>query len=164
MLNNKMTLKMWFYIRYCLLDTDSEYKYERNELINHTHIWNDNHKVTFESEEISPIIKHLPFIQTFTNIIAVAIENKNLAKEAIRQERIKKELELASEMQTMLLPTALPKDNKLDIAAFYKSHQQVGGDYYDVIWVNKTEIAMCIADVSGKGVSAAILMNCSKEA
>ncbi|MAW66066.1 MAG: hypothetical protein CMD18_07725 [Flavobacteriales bacterium] len=112
-----------------------------------------------EAIQISPIIKHLPFIQTFTNIIAVAIENKNLAKEAIRQERIKKELELASEMQTMLLPAELPKDNNLDIAAFYRSHQQVGGDYYDVIWVNKTEIAMCIADVSGKGVSAAILMS-----
>ena len=112
-----------------------------------------------EAIQISPIIKHLPFIQTFTNIISVAIENKNLAKEAIRQERVKKELELASEMQTMLLPTTLPQNEHLDIAAFYKSHQQVGGDYYDVIWVNKTEIAMCIADVSGKGVSAAILMS-----
>jgi sigma-B regulation protein RsbU (phosphoserine phosphatase) len=112
-----------------------------------------------EAIKISPIIKHLPFIQTFTNIIAVAIENKILAKEAIRQERIKKELELASEMQTMLLPNALPKDNNLDIAAFYKSHDQVGGDYYDVIWINSAEIAICIADVSGKGVSAAILMS-----
>ena len=112
-----------------------------------------------EAIQISPIIKHLHFIQTFTNIISVAIENKSLAKEAIRQERVKKELELASEMQGMLLPTRLPQDQHLDIAAFYKSHQQVGGDYYDVIWVNKTEIAMCIADVSGKGVSAAILMS-----
>lgn len=112
-----------------------------------------------EAIQISPIIKHLHFIQTFTNIISVAIENKSLAKEAIRQERVKKELELASEMQGMLLPTKLPQDQHLDIAAFYKSHQQVGGDYYDVIWVNKTEIAMCIADVSGKGVSAAILMS-----
>lgn len=112
-----------------------------------------------EAIQISPIIKHLPFIQTLTNIISVSIENKNLAKEAIRQERVKKELELASEMQTMLLPTTLPQDQHLDISAFYKSHQQVGGDYYDVIWVNKTEIAMCIADVSGKGVSAAILMS-----
>lgn len=112
-----------------------------------------------EAIQISPIIKHLPFIQTFTNIISVAIENKNLAKEAIRQERVKKELELASEMQNMLLPTTLPQDEHLDISAFYKSHSQVGGDYYDVIWVNKTEIAMCIADVSGKGVSAAILMS-----
>ena len=112
-----------------------------------------------EAIKISPIIKHLPFIQTFTNIISVAIENKNFAKEAFRQERVKKELELASEMQTMLLPTSLPQDKHLDISAFYKSHSQIGGDYYDVIWVNKTEIAMCIADVSGKGASAAILMS-----
>lgn len=112
-----------------------------------------------EAIQISPIIKHLPFIQTFTNIISVAIENKNLAKEAIRQERVKKELELASEMQNMLLPTTLPQDEHLDISAFYKSHSQIGGDYYDVIWVNKAEIAMCIADVSGKGASAAILMS-----
>lgn len=112
-----------------------------------------------EAIQISPIIKHLPFMQTFTNIIAVAIENKNLANEAIRQERVKKELELASEMQNMLLPTELPCDKNLDIAAYYKSHQQVGGDYYDVIWVNDNEIALCIADVSGKGVSAAILMS-----
>ena len=112
-----------------------------------------------EAIKISPIIKHLHFIQTFTNIIAVAIENKNLAKEAIRQERLKKELELASEMQNMLLPTALPKNDQFDIAAFYKSHEQVGGDYYDVMWIDDNKLVFCIADVSGKGVSAAILMS-----
>ena len=112
-----------------------------------------------EAIKISPIIKHLHFIQTFTNIIAVAIENKNLAKKAIRQERVKKELELASEMQNMLLPTTLPKNNQLDIAAFYKSHEQVGGDYYDVMWIDDNKLVFCIADVSGKGVSAAILMS-----
>ena len=46
--------------------------------------------------EVSPTIKHLPFIQTLTNIIVVAIENKKLAKEQIKQEGIRKELELAS--------------------------------------------------------------------
>lgn len=112
-----------------------------------------------EAIQISPIIKHLPYIQTFTNIIAVAIENKNLAKEAIRQERVKKELELASEMQTMLLPTITPKIGIVDIASFYQSHQQVGGDYYDVMWIGEERLAFCIADVSGKGVSAAILMS-----
>jgi sigma-B regulation protein RsbU (phosphoserine phosphatase) len=112
-----------------------------------------------EAIQISPIIKHLPFIQTFTNIIAVAIENKNLAKKAIRQEVVKKELELASEMQNMLLPTSLPKNDQFDIAAFYQSHEQVGGDYYDVMWIDDNKLVFCIADVSGKGVSAAILMS-----
>jgi len=109
--------------------------------------------------EVSPTIKHLPFVQTLTSIIVVAIENKKLAKEGIRQAAMKKELELASEMQSMLFPSKLPNDNKLDTAAFYLPHQQVGGDYYDFIWLNENECAFCVADVSGKGVAAALLMS-----
>jgi len=112
-----------------------------------------------EALMVSPIIKHLPFVQTLTNIIAVAIENKNLVNESLRQEGMKKELELASEMQAMLLPTSLPSNNNLDIAVFYQSHQQVGGDYYDFIELSEEEVCFCIADVSGKGVSAAMLMS-----
>ncbi len=112
-----------------------------------------------EALQISPIIKHLPFIQTLTNVIAVAVENKNLVEESLRQEGMKKELELASEMQSMLLPTELPDNNQMDIAVFYQSHQQVGGDYYDFIELDENEFCFCIADVSGKGVSAAILMS-----
>ncbi len=109
--------------------------------------------------EVSPTIKHLPFVQTLASIIVVAIENKKLAKENIRQAAMRKELELASEMQSMLFPTSLPKDNVLDTAAFYLPHQEVGGDYYDFIWLNKNECAFCVADVSGKGVAAALLMS-----
>lgn len=109
--------------------------------------------------EVSPAIKHLPFVQTLTSIIVVAIENKKLAKENIRQAAVRKELELASEMQSMLFPSSLPHDNKLDTAAFYLPHQQVGGDYYDFIWLNENECAFCMADVSGKGVAAALLMS-----
>lgn len=109
--------------------------------------------------EVSPAIKHLPFVQTLTSIIVVAIENKKLAKENIRQAAMRKELELASEMQSMLFPSSLPHDNKLDTAAFYLPHQEVGGDYYDFIWLNENECAFCVADVSGKGVAAALLMS-----
>ena len=109
--------------------------------------------------EMSPAIKHLPFIQTLTNIIIVAIENKKLAKENIRQAAIKKELELASEMQSMLFPTELPNNKYLEMAAFYLPHAQVGGDYYDYIQLNENELIFCMADVSGKGVSAALLMS-----
>jgi sigma-B regulation protein RsbU (phosphoserine phosphatase) len=109
--------------------------------------------------EVSPAIKHLPFVQTLTNIIVVAIENKKLAKENIRQEGVRKELELASQMQSMLFPRELPHDNKLETAALYLPHQQVGGDYYDFIRLNENEVAFCMADVSGKGVSAALLMS-----
>jgi sigma-B regulation protein RsbU (phosphoserine phosphatase) len=109
--------------------------------------------------EVSPAIKHLNFVQTLANIIVVAIENKKLAKESIQQAAMKKELELASQMQSMLFPSTLPHNEKLDIAAFYLPHQEVGGDYYDFIWLNEQEFAFCVADVSGKGVAAALLMS-----
>jgi sigma-B regulation protein RsbU (phosphoserine phosphatase) len=112
-----------------------------------------------EANGVSPLIKHLNFIQTFTNIIVVAIENQRLAQQAILQERTKKELELASEMQSMLLPTKFPVTTGIAFAGYYKSHQKVGGDYYDIVKVNENEWAFCIADVSGKGISAAILMS-----
>lgn len=104
-------------------------------------------------------VKHLNFIQTLTNILVVAIENKRLAKENIRQAAIKKELELASQMQHMLFPRDLPNDTMLEMAAEYIAHQEIGGDYYDFVRINEQEVAFCIADVSGKGISAALLMS-----
>ncbi len=109
--------------------------------------------------EVSPAIKHLPFIQTLANIIFVAIENKKLAKESIRQVAVNKELELASEMQSMLFPSSLPNDENMEMAAVYLPHQQVGGDYYDFIPLNENEVVFCMGDVSGKGVAAALLMS-----
>lgn len=109
--------------------------------------------------EVSPTIKHLPFIQTLTNIIIVAIENKMLAKENIRQAAMKKELELAWEMQRLLFPSSLPKTDLFEVEALYLPHLQVGGDYYDFIQLNENEFVFCVADVSGKGVPAALLMS-----
>lgn len=114
-----------------------------------------------EGEGVSPIIKHLRFIQTLSNIITVAIENKRLFQETLRQEALKREMELASRMQTMLIPEKekLPSNEHIRIIAFYHPHFEVGGDYYDVIQLSKDEVGFCIADVSGKGISAAILMS-----
>jgi phosphoserine phosphatase RsbU/P len=107
---------------------------------------------------ISPVIKHMKFIQTLTNVLVVAIQNRKLQEESLRQERIKKELELAAEMQAILLPHHLPKNELYEVSAVYKAHQQVGGDYYDFMKLNENEVMFCMADVSGKGVSAAFLM------
>jgi phosphoserine phosphatase RsbU/P len=108
--------------------------------------------------EMSPVIKHLPFVQTLTNIIIVAVENKRLAREYISQIAARKELDLAREMQSMLFPSELPDNPHISAHAFYQPHQQVGGDYYDCLRLNENEFAFCVADVSGKGVSAALLM------
>jgi phosphoserine phosphatase RsbU/P len=114
-----------------------------------------------EMEGVSPVIKHLNFIQTISNIIIVAIENMRLVKESIRQEAFKHELELASKMQNMLIPkkSLLPYNDKLIVTSFYQPHFEVGGDYFDYIQMGENEFGFCIADVSGKGMSAAILMS-----
>lgn len=115
--------------------------------------------VNQEKLELSAAIKHLPFVQTLTNIIIVAIENKKLFKENIQRAQIKKELELAQNMQKLLFPHEFPDTEYLQVAARYLPHQQVGGDYYDFIKLNNHEFIFCIADVSGKGVAAALLMS-----
>lgn len=103
-------------------------------------------------------INDISFIQTLTNIIVVAIENKRMAKASIKQERLKKELEVAKEMQKLLFPSNLPSNNRMDISAKYKTRHEVGGDYYDFIPLGDDEYIICMADVSGKGISAALLM------
>ncbi|MBL7943773.1 MAG: PP2C family protein-serine/threonine phosphatase [Flavobacteriales bacterium] len=111
-----------------------------------------------EDMKISPVIKHMKFIQTITNLLVVALQNRRLQQESLRQVQVKKELELAAEMQSMLLPAQLPKNERFEASSFYKAHQQVGGDYYDFVELNDDEVMFCMADVSGKGLSAAFLM------
>ena len=101
----------------------------------------------------------ITFIHTITNLIVVAIENKRLTFESIKQAAMERELELAAQMQSMLFPTTIVSHSLLDIAATYIPHQSVGGDYYDFITLNENESLVCMADVSGKGISAALLMS-----
>lgn len=100
----------------------------------------------------------IDYIQTLINVIVVAFENKKLFKERIQKERLQKELELASQVQNMLIPHSLPKDLVLDVEAIYRPHQNIGGDLFDFIELNEDEVVWCIADVSGKGISAALIM------
>lgn len=114
-----------------------------------------------EGEGMSPLLKHLNFIQTFSSIIIVAIENIRLFNESLRQEAMKKELELAARMQTALIPreNQLPDKGKIIVNGFYFPHSEVGGDYYDCVKLSENITGFCIADVSGKGISAAMLMS-----
>jgi sigma-B regulation protein RsbU (phosphoserine phosphatase) len=132
-------------------------------------VFNNNVHIAFlfigdieeEGEGMSPVLKHLTFIQTISNIIIVAIENIRLHKESLRQEALKKELELAAKMQQMLIPDNrhMPRNPEIIVNGFYFPHYEVGGDYYDCIKLSDTKTGFCIADVSGKGMSAAILMS-----
>jgi sigma-B regulation protein RsbU (phosphoserine phosphatase) len=104
------------------------------------------------------IYEKVQFITTITNIVAVAIENKRLFKRQLEQERMRRDMELAGEMQRMLIPTSLPVKECYEMASIYKPHFGVGGDYYDYIEFADGTLAFCIGDISGKGVAAALLM------
>ena len=112
-----------------------------------------------EGKGVSPVVKHLRFIELLTNVLIVALQNKRLEQERVRQEATRRELELAADLQTMLVPAEWPKDCDVDVAAFYKPHLEVGGDYYDVFSVDEDRLVFCMADVSGKGIAAAFLMS-----
>lgn len=99
------------------------------------------------------------FIQALSNIIIVAIENKKLARKQLAQEAFRKELEIASDVQQFLFPEKLPYTDGLKIEASYLPHDMVGGDYYDYIPINKNQFLLCVADVSGKGIPAALMMS-----
>lgn len=106
----------------------------------------------------SDTLKNMTFVQTLTSIVVLALENRKNAREQIKQERLTKELEVASEMQKLLFPSVLPSNKRMDISARYIPRHIVSGDYYDFIPLDDDRYVICIADVSGKGVSAAMLM------
>lgn len=101
---------------------------------------------------------NLKFITTITNIIAVAIENKRMFKQQIDQERLNREMELATDMQEMLVPTKFPVNPHYELASIYVPHLRVGGDYFDFKELEDDRLAFCVADISGKGLAAALLM------
>lgn len=93
---------------------------------------------------------------------AIAIENSILHRSRLEEEqarfRIEEEMRLAREIQANLLPLVAPSLPGYDIACRSVPARSVGGDYYDFIPVEDGRIALCVADVSGKGIPAALLM------
>lgn len=112
-----------------------------------------------DTRAVSNLIKNLNYIQSLANIIMVAIENKRMAKDQLEQEGLKRELHLAERIQKALLPDKLPNNNKIKATAYHQSYGHVGGDYYDLIEADYGVYYICMADISGKGVSAALLMS-----
>lgn len=109
-------------------------------------------------EENDDMYNKIQFITTITNIVAVAIENKRLFKRQLEQERLKREMQLATQMQLLLIPNNLPKTPRYELASIYKPHLGVGGDYFDFIDFEDGSLVFCVADISGKGMAAALLM------
>ena len=88
----------------------------------------------------------------------IALQKALDHQEQIRQHRLREQLEVAKQIQIKLLPDALPQCERLDMAGLSRPAQDVGGDYYDVVELEGGDLMAIVADVSGKGIQAAIRM------
>lgn len=100
-----------------------------------------------------------PTLGLFANQAAIALENARLHREALAKERLEHEMQLASEIQQRLLPRSLPELDGYSFAAWNRSARHVGGDYHDLIPIADDCVALVVADVSGKGVPASLLVS-----
>jgi sigma-B regulation protein RsbU (phosphoserine phosphatase) len=101
---------------------------------------------------------HLELLSAFAAQAAVAVERARFAADVLERRRLEKELAIAREIQQSFLPSAAPVVPGFDIAGTTLTHDQVGGDYYDFIPVSESRLGLAIADVSGKGIPAALIM------
>jgi phosphoserine phosphatase RsbU/P len=101
----------------------------------------------------------LEFLATLCNQAVISIENAHLFEEALEKERMEEELNIARVIQQRLLPSTYPKFDRLAVQGFNLPSHQVGGDFFDCFLIDESHLALAIADVSGKGVPAALLMS-----
>jgi len=88
----------------------------------------------------------------------MAAKLKAAQKQLIEQERLKREMQIAQEIQASILPKAEPKLPGLKVATLYRPAAEVGGDYYDFIELEGGKLGLAVADVSGKGVAGSLVM------
>lgn len=91
--------------------------------------------------------------------MAVVIENSKLVERMVEEERLKRELALATEVQQRLFPQDVPQLSSIELAGFCQPARGIGGDYYDFIELDEGQTGIAIADVAGKGTAAALLMS-----
>jgi len=102
--------------------------------------------------------RDVELLETLCDNVAMAVENARLYRETTEKQRMERELEVARRIQQMLLPKSFPRIRGLEADAMNRPSKQVGGDYYDMLQLSENRIGITIADVSGKGVPAALLM------
>src|ERR1043165_7589968 len=112
-----------------------------------------------ESDELNAYSEDdLEVLLLLASQVAIIIEKVMLHEQLIEKKRLEGQLEVAREVQLELLPANDPKLEGFDIAAYNYSTEEVSGDYYDWVSIYEDQIGLVIADVSGKGVPAALLM------
>jgi len=98
-------------------------------------------------------------LELLANQAAIALENAELHRQALEKERLEREVELASQIQRQILPTAAPHLAGYELIGWNRPARHVGGDYYDFVPLAGGVLALVVGDVSGKGVPAALLVS-----
>ena len=114
-----------------------------------------------DEDGLSPTYKNQKLIQILSNLVVVFIEHKRVQEKLSKEESLKNELKIASQIQMGLIPTneELNVSSHCKVQSIYHPHHNVGGDYYDIINLSSYSFGFCMADVSGKGIGAALLMS-----
>lgn len=100
----------------------------------------------------------LDLLSSIASSAAIAIENARLYQVAVEKGRMEREMQVARRVQSALLPKSLPQVPGWDFAAYWQPARMVGGDYYDFIPGAEGSLGLLIADVTDKGMPAALFM------
>lgn len=99
------------------------------------------------------------FLEAYSDHAAIAIENAYLHQAIVEKEIVEKEIQIAATIQKKLLPKELPQIEGYDLSAFAFPCKAIGGDFYDIIHTSDVDFVFVVADVSGKGIPAALLVS-----
>jgi serine phosphatase RsbU (regulator of sigma subunit) len=106
--------------------------------------------------------KRIELIKGVARQTALAIQNERLKEEMVGRERVEREFQLARQIQKTFLPQTLPTRKGWEFDLRWRTAREVGGDFYDVYKTNHGKIAIAIADVSDKGMPAALYMTVTR--
>jgi serine phosphatase RsbU (regulator of sigma subunit) len=117
-----------------------------------------------KAENVQPdyFQKRIELIKGVAQQITLAIQNERLKEEMVGRERIEREFQLARQIQKTFLPQSIPSSDGWGIDLRWRTAREVGGDFYDVFRTSSGKIALAIADVSDKGMPAALYMTVTR--
>jgi len=149
-----------------LCNDQTEYDEELNKaqirVVVPMQIQNETQGFIFLGEKITkqPYLESdLEFLQTLGNVAIISLENARLFIETLEKQKLEEEMALARNIQARLLPKKMPDLPNMFVHGINVPSKHVGGDYFDIIAIDDARIGITIADVSGKGMGAALLMS-----
>ncbi|HMQ68543.1 MAG TPA: SpoIIE family protein phosphatase [Ignavibacteria bacterium] len=101
----------------------------------------------------------IDLLKTLASQAAIAFENSRLQKEKVLKQVMEEELQIARNIQMGLLPQSINSIDGIEVSGFYNPAKIIGGDFYDVIKLSESKMLVIVADVSGKGIAAALYMS-----